>query len=190
MKFLHENNRFYYSLLKIKPFSRRVITVTLLGITISFWLIFTRWTIQSEINRCETQLISIAKQISVSKKAKIDCDILSKNIYNIKRFLKPYEYRPKQLNESEHSAWSTLRYARESALTLINYVAQDESDNQLYKKQKISYEFKGEKNRALLFCNKLNSCNKIVDCQKIKIVNDEKNKCIIFCTLEFFSIKL
>jgi len=176
----------YFYFQNLKPYHRALITISIVALLILFWFMLIYLTIQKKIATQEARFTSEIKAQQLFLKCKEECKALNQSINKMKNYISSQTQKSAKRNAAQSDMASAIEYARQTGLTLKSCKNMEKEKNEhLFDKQPIFYEFNGNLQQAIHFCNKLKACGKLVECDELAISIAENNICDIRCLLGF-----
>jgi len=187
---LTDKSKYIKKMSYLKPRERILATITIVIIILCTWFFVIHTRLQSKIKKNKTTFTQKRKQVNTLKNHKNKCKKLETKIQNIKKDINKNTNKKSIKNIAQYNINDMITYAKLSGISLKSYATLEEMvDQHLVNKQKVSYEFNCDLNKALIFCSKLKRCKRSLECQELKISISDKNTCNLKCILEFSHLK-
>jgi len=189
MGLLKNKDAYISSLSNITPNQRKLTTGAILLLVLSLWFFFIYSSTKRKITNNKKLLYQVLKKKQLLEKSKNKCQRIEKKIKYLKSDIQNYSNNKNLKASAQSNITQIISDAKSSGINLKSYSTLEETTNQ----NKVSYEFTGDIDQALVFCEKLKKSNKIVECQEASLVITDKiadkNTCYLKCILNFFKYK-
>jgi len=170
----------------LKRYQRALITISTLLLLVTLWLVFVFFTLRQKINNYKINISSVLKKQELLNSCASKCDELSTSIRKIKKNIKDQIQSENKNGTTETNMSTVIACARSAGLTLRSCkTVSEEALKELFRKQKISYEFYGTLDQAMHFCRKFKEYDKLIECDEIAVSITENNTCNISVSLTF-----
>jgi len=181
MGFSNKKNKYIASLSCLTSYQRKATTSAVILFILLFWLFFMYTVTQRKITYRKKLLHQTLKKKQLLEKYKNKCKNIKKKIKHLKSDIQNHTNNKNLKTNSTQ----IISDAKSSGITLKSYTTLEETQNQ----NKVLYEFAGNTNQALLFCEKLKKSKQTLECQEASLSIGEKignqNRCCLKCILQF-----